>query len=379
MTFEGDQNAQPNPNDPNAVTLNADDVTITASGGAPGAASETVIDLDEIELRDAKAAAQAEDAAKKAAPQNEPAAGTQAQTPQPQPQQQAQAQPAAHAETPMIPKARFDEVNSARAQAEREAAYWRGQAEARATAPATASQAQQPQQPAQPTAEQRLEHIQSQIDALAEKLDAGEITMKEFKQHERALTSAEQQIREEMLLARVKPAPAPQPTQSDELYLETLTAQLEQQHPWVKVFDAVGTNAQWDFLKNQAIENLSTRGIDPRNGNLGRYELRKEIAALADAYGPTLVAAQAQAKGILLPGQNQSPQSGQQQAQPQISPQAQARQGKLQLRETAPPDLSNLTGQGAATGVTDAQIESMSEDEIGALPEATRRRLLGII
>jgi hypothetical protein len=123
---------------------------------------------------------------------------------------------------------------------------------------------------------------------------------------------------------------------------------------------------------------LAERGVNMK-GASATYELRKEMAELADTLGPALVGAKAQAKGITLPGQQPStPQTPA--APPPKSPQALALESKLALAAGAPPNIGAMTG---ATGdhpgaVSDAQIEAMSEDEIANLPDATRKRLLGI-
>lgn len=367
----GNDPAQPAPNDQT-------DVTITASGGEPGplkiTSIEEIVDPDEIELRDAKAAVQTEDAAAQTPPADQ-VTGAQSAPPAP-PQAQAPASPPQ--DPVMIPKARFDEVNNARTEAERQAAYYKGLADAR-QAPASP---QAPPAPAQPSAEQRLSALHEQQDALAARFDNGEITRVEETKQARVLAAEEQAIREEILLAKVPKPQAQAPVASgNELYLETLTAQLETQHPWVQVFDKVGNDADWSWLKAQAIQNLQARNVDPRQGDMGKYELRKEIAVLADQFGPALLSGRAQAQGIPLPGQTSPSQGGQlppQQQQP--SRQAQARGAKLTLQENAPPNLNQVTGQaqGGLEDMSDSRIEAMSEDEIGALPTPLRNKLLGI-
>lgn len=332
-----------------------------------------VTDLDEIELRDALKAVEAEKAAGGATPAD-PATGQVQPQPQPQPGPK---EPSA--DSPMIPKARFDEVLTAQRTAEQNAAYWKGIADARA-APAPAQVQQQPQPAATP--EQRLAQIDTAIDALAKKYDDGEITYADLKKEERALQTQATAIRTEAAPRQQQQSqPAPQ-QDGNELYLETLTAQLEESHPWVGVLDKVGTKADWDYVTAQAIERVVAAGKDPRNGALGKYELRKAAAEIADEIGPALLTKRAQAKGVTLPGQQSQPQPHPAQpAKPALSPEAQARKDALTRAQGHPPNLSAMTNAGGTDGSgvpSEAALERMSDEDIGNLPAAVRNKLLGI-
>jgi hypothetical protein len=363
----------------------------TAAPGTEGAGGVTFthpqpVDVDDAELNDAKTAAQAEKTAGEGNGQADPSNGKdpaqatkepptpdQTQQGQQPPQQQQPAEP-----PPMIPKARFDEVNSAKSRAEQDAAYWKGVAEARA-------QMHQPQggataQPPQPTPQQRLEQIHTAQDELAAKFDNGEITMAEFKKQERDLNSQEAQLREEALAARLKPAAAAPASSNDELYLETLTANLEKDHPWVLPFNAVATEAEWQFLSQRARENLNARGVEIK-GTIGSYELRKEISVLIDKLAPNLIADrldQVKQKGFTIPGTQSH--AGAQQQPPASSGAAAARAKALEKAAAAPPDLSSIPGSTGDTAgqVSEQRLEAMSEDEIGALPVSVKNKLLGI-
>ncbi len=363
-----------------------------AANQPPAEAEST--DSDLIEWNAAKAAVKAEETAKGAGEQNDQAAGTDGQQQAPaaaaKDQPQAGKPPAGQqqpADAPMIPKARFDEVVDAKNKAEQNAAYYRGIAEARApAAPGQPGQPQTQQQQPQPTPEQRLEEVHSQIDTLAKKFDDGDITMVEYKRQERELTGKEQTIREEALLSKGKPAPPAAPSGNDELYLETLTAKLEDEHQWVKPFNAVATEIEWTFISNQARENLTAKNV-PLKGAVGSYELRKEISRLIDRLAPGLIADRAdaaKAAGFAFPGSQ--PSQGQQQqkpGQPQpkpLSPEAQARKAALEKAGNAPININALAGSGGdGSGMpTDAALENMSDEEISALPRSTLDRFRGI-
>jgi hypothetical protein len=387
MTLDqGNENARP---DTGEVTV-ADLATPPAAPQAPQEPSEPeIVDFDLKELREAHAAAKAEEAAaagQTTAPTEPGPAGQNPTEPKPtaqEPAAQGQPQPQQpSASAPMIPKPRFDEVLSERDRAAQDAAYWRGVAEARGQAPSPGQPPQQPQQ----TPEQRIAALHQNIDALATRFDNGEITMSEYTRQQRELTTQEQAIRDEALAAKLKPAnqPAPKSSSGDELYLDTLTGQLEAAHPWVAVFDRLGQSAEpeWNYLLQRATDVLIQKGIDPGSGKIATYELRKEVARLADELGPSLIGARAQAQGISLPG-SPSPQQPNGQVpngKPALSSTAQARQTKLQLQNEAPPNLQALTGApGNATGEpTAAQLEAMSDEDIGKLPDSIRRKLLGV-
>lgn len=377
----GNDTALPTPQDQPTPTAPTNEPAAAADAQA---AAVTSVDPDEADLNAAKAEAQAEKASD-GATEGQAAEGQQSSDQQPAAgAQQQDQQPGQKAQVQMIPKPRFDELAQDRDRARQEAAYWQGVAKAReqqVAAPAQAGQQQQPPQQAAQTPEQKLTAIQTEVEALAQRFDNGEITMAEFTKAQRALNDREFALREEQLAAKLKPAQA-QP-QSDELYLNTLTAQLEDQHPWVSVMDQVGTDAEWEFLKTRAIENLVQRGIDPTAGANGRYELRKEISVLCDDLGPALVGKRAQDKGLTLPGAQAPTQNRQQQQQqqPPLSPQARARQNKLNMAAGAPPDIAGMHGHNGATPgapPSDVAIEAMSEEEYDKLPASTRQRLLGI-
>ena len=70
-----------------------------------------------------------------------------------------------------------------------------------------------------------------------------------------ALTAREMTIREEAMLGKVS-----QPRGDgggDALYLDDVTTQLLTQHPWVQVFDQVGTKSDWGYLEATARERLA--------------------------------------------------------------------------------------------------------------------------
>lgn len=277
--------------------------------------------------------------------------------------------------TPMIPKQRFDEVLSRQAEIERQNAFLQGQLMAlrnRDPSAGQGQQGQQTQQQRQPTLEEVQAEIRKQQDDIAAKFDDGTLTYSEMQKQMRDLNDREYQIREQQLLQKVpKPQPQqqpqPQPQQTgDSLYLDQLTAQLEQEHPYVGMIE---NDSDFNWLVGKAREQLEQQGVRLDNSDTAKYQLRKQVAVLSDQYGPMLT-------GKQLPAKEQKP-SGPSDA-------AQARLNKMQMRQDMPPDLSRIPSQGGANQagepgeLSDSQIEAMSDDEIAALPASTQNRMLGI-
>lgn len=346
------------------------------------AAARMQADPDLIELSTAIEAAKVEEAAKTAAAGAEKVEGIDpaqaaSATEKPGEQKPAATAKPADAAPIMIPKQRFDEVNGRVSKAEQDAAYWRGVAEARAQpAPKPGEQQQQQQQP---KPEDRLAAIHAKQDEIATKFDNGEITLADVTKQQRALAADEQAIREEVLLAKVpKPTADAQPG-NNELYLDSMTAQIERDHPMVMAFDQVGSETDWNIVKSRAMENLTARGIDPTKGDIGKYNLRKEMAVVIDELGPSLIGAKAKLAGIELPNGQPSSQGQQQQQQKPANGSPEARAAKLALAAGAPPNISTARTSGDDPAApTDSRIETMSDEEIAALPVATRNKLLGV-
>jgi hypothetical protein len=339
----------------------------------PDAAPAPVLDedVDAIALREAQQELEAEKAP--AAPPNPetPASPAPAAAAEPAPGQQP-VEPnlaAAPKDQPMIPKARLDEKIM-------EAAHWKGVAEGLLAAQkaATTQPAAEPTPAAPPvkTPEQRLADIDARKVDLAKQFDAGAIDAAAWKEQEIALDREARSL----LLEAAKPTTAPAQTPGEDLYLDELTAKLEDDHPYTKLIPA-SDRATWNFIEQKAVATLAEQGVTlaPRaDGTLdarSAYALRKTMAELTDTLGPaltgkTLPAAAAQAPGA----QPQTPPAG-------PSATAQARADKLALAANHPPDVSALgRAQGGTATVTDADISQMSDEEIAALPSAVRARFL---
>ena len=365
-------------------------------------------DPDDVALREARAAAEAEESA--AGPLEDPEqdavqiaqAAQGEQTPQPasqegQTQQAPQAAPEAvpaptgedQGQQPAIPKARFDEAvekeRAARAKAEAEANYYRGVAETQAM-----QQAQPQAQPAQPAPpppdyDAMLAEQDTAKRAAAKRFDDGEITMSDYVAVEEAVNAnkrkieahraaSEERAREAEAAAEAAkqpreqtPTPGQQDSLADQLVLDQQLEQLDQANPYVPLL----TPEHVERLRHMVISDMRAQGKVLPGGSHGTYILRAEIAKMAGLMGPSWFPDHN-------PAQAQPPQ-GQQPGQAGLSQTAQDRLAKVPMAGAMPPDTSQLgTGAGGGNPIpSDEQVAQMSDDDIALLPAEVRARWLG--
>jgi hypothetical protein len=354
----------------------------TAAPAADATVAPEFVDPDDVELAEARAAVKAEEAGGAGGGEGGADGAPAAQQQDPAKAAAAQADPAGDVK---IPKARLDEEIGKRSKAEQDAAYWRGVAEARAQAAAPAQAAQQQQQPLQKTPAEQIADLRVEKAAIAKKFDDGEISYADATAAQDAIDDKVFAIRELSFKSSIPQPQAQAQSGDDGLVLEERTVALEQAHPWVTVFDQLasktGDESDWDWLAAKAKSGLAAEGVELKNDTRSKLMLRTRISELADQYGPALIGERAKTAGIAIPGQK-TPQGQQQQQQPGpgLSATAKARQEALAKAANAPPDLNSMTGSSAEDlgAPSDARIEAMSEDEIAALPKATRQRLMGL-
>ena len=200
----------------------------------------------------------------------------------------------------------------------------------------------------QPTREQAepevvvtpLQEVRSEMIALAEKFDQGEISAKDMEAQRQALADREWEIRSTSL-QQTQAAPA------TDLHLETATAQLEKDYPVLNILTAEDLAPLATLAKRQA--EISGKPIQP--GAMGTLELRTRIAQLAtQMYGG--------------PSTASTPQ-------PALSEDAQARERKMAFAAGMPPDVTKM-GSPASDTLTNesdalARMEGMTEEQQWAL------------
>ncbi len=231
---------------------------------------------------------------------------------------------------------------------------------------------------AQKTPQQRRAEIDAAKIGLAERFDNGEISAKQWKEQE---TGLEQEAR--TLLARSAapaPAPAPQPAESSDLYLDRVTAELEEAHPYTLLIPA--DHWAWEGIEKEARQSLLKDGVRLGNDARSALAVRERMAVLTDRYGPGMTgvaSASAQAEAARRTGRQPStqtpPAAGARPAPPR--PRAPAPAGQPARAARPPPDLTAARGgSNSLADLSDAQIAQMSDEDITALPESVRRRHL---
>ena len=185
-----------------------------------------------------------------------------------------------------------------------------------------------------------LQEVRSEMIALAEKFDQGEISAKDMEAQRQALADREWEIRSTSL-QQTQAAP------ETDLHLETATAQLEKDYPVLNILTAEDLAPLATLAKRQA--EISGKPIQP--GAMGTLELRTRIAQLAtQMYGG--------------PSTASTPQ-------PALSEDAQARERKMAFAAGMPPDVTKM-GSPASDTLTNesdalARMEGMTEEQQWAL------------
>lgn len=255
---------------------------------------------------------------------------------------------------PMIPKARLDEVlrqggelQQRLDQLAQHNAYLAGQLEAFGRTRAPEQQQQQETDPVQA--------LETQLDALADRYDQGEITLREFRSAERRLLAEQDQARAE--LARPDPETFAVQLSRDPVVSDHLT-RLQRDNPW---FDRVPQDDVQDFLVPRAREALERQGIAITPDARSTMILREAVVDLAKRVGMDLKYG----------GQQQQP--AQAPALGGVSPQERA--AKLDLQQRLPPNPSRVGSSQQIDPMDPATLAEMSDSDLAALPASVLDRL----
>jgi len=292
-------------------------------------------------------------------------------------------------DTPMIPKARFDEVNSENALLKEQVIYLKGAVDTHKSA---AKNTQTNGQTQTGTAEQKadqapkdsgeaseVDEIDSLIDAaeakkltLAEKYDEGELSAKQWKEQETAIDREIRDLSKQRIdRVREESRADTQAVISAERQADLIRGQaieIQKQHPNIEVIDATPKHIKegiWAEITVQAAQNLAMRGINVNDGSANAHlALMQEKARLTDSYTPETLKA-------FLPEnfvpKGQAAQSGTgQTGQKQPSETALNRKAKLELADSQPPSIADM-GTSGGQQITEADIAKMTDDEIADL------------
>ena len=348
--------------------------TTPASPAAPTAYRDSDDELLEQALREADGGAATEGESTTPIPAVQDEGATDA-APEPGSEGEGQApQDAAPAtDKRMVPLAALIGERRKTAELAQQTAYLKGALDAmvqQGAAPSGAAQAQQGGRAAtEPTIPEQIAGIDRDLIALAEKIDDGTLTASEARKQEIGLISKRQDLVTAQAVAQIEariqtPADSPQGS----LYLQSETARLEQQHPYLHLID---NDADWHMLEVAAARELAAQGVTIDTSEGSRLLLRQTVAALSDRYGPGLTRvdpasayeAVQRKTGRVLPRPNA-------QAAPASPP-------KQSLAARMPPDpLSVPRGAAATGGITPQQMMAMSDDELARLGDVELERVL---
>lgn len=326
----------------------------------------------------------------------ERAGGTPQTSPSTEPAAQpaASTDPAAAAPRPkrqMVPKERFDELGGKLRTATDEVLYLRGAlaaAQSGTTPPAPGAQPPantslvdgngvRPISDADRAARMaQIQGLQAQKIVFADKFDNGEMSMREYAENAATIDGAIQGIREvdlaQYVLSSVPRPQAPPIAITDQQLLAQQMTDLTGKHPWVAVLG----DGEIAFLQKSAIEEAAAMGKPFQAGPAETLRLRARIAELASKYAPDWYPGKDPRQILGMPPAPVAQTSSlpARPAQPAL-PASAAR--ALATANLHPPDVNNMGGQGAGSGeISDDRILTMSDEEIGALPESIRARVL---
>lgn len=355
---------------PASPPVPAADATPPAPAPEPAAAlGARDLDVEDQELEALRRAAAAEPAAPAApvdaAPPPEPAAPAAPAGPALAPEPAAASAP----KTVTLTQDQFDALQ----RGTQEAAYWRGMAEGRAPAAAA------PGTPAAPakTSAQRLDEIDASRLAIAKKFDDGEISYAQATEQQITLDRQARALLQAATPASAAPAA---PAHVDDLYLDRVTAELEDAHPYALLIDP--KHWAWKGIEQEARQTLLAQGVVLKDGDpRSALAVRTRMAELTDRYGPGMTGiapAKAASEAATRSGRQAPPaQPAAGATAPTGLPTADERAAKLRLQAQHPPDITGTRGgNNSLADVSDAQIAQMTDDEISALPESIKRKVL---
>lgn len=367
----GDDDARPDAGDPQQQQPPANQ----PEQQQPQAEAAAPLDPDEAEYRAALAAVEAEQtaASQQQDEEQQPAQPQQQPPAAPPPQAQgAQQQPPQQQRPRVVPYDRFADVNR-RLQEERDRRqYLEGALAATRGGPASNGQPQPEQQeapPPDPIADQ-IQALRKQQKDLMAKVDTGEMLFAEVEEQrgqieDRIADLRQQRARE----AQQTVAPAPESLADQAIEQAHLTS-LYQRFPYAASLD----DQQALRLADLARQELALEGQPDRGTKADTLRLRERVAMLSNTWGPKWGLQPSRPVTTNQPQQQQP--STQPQGQPPLSPAAKARQAAMGKAAALPPDPAAMGMAASAGGLTDAQIASMDDEAIAALPAHVRHRIL---
>lgn len=217
-------------------------------------------------------------------------------------------------DTPMVPLPALKSERAARQQAEREIAEMRGYI-------AALQDGAKPQEaaPPEPTPAETLASLREEQRKAAALFDDGDLTTVEYETRRQEIDDKIYEVRESL-----RPQPSPAPTQAPMMdsRVEENLIELNKQFPVLKVLDA----GQLAPFEQQARANAEAAGQPFSSGALETMRLHKAIAEAAHAYYAQFFPS---APAPVTP-------------KGELSPDAKAREAKLEVARTQPPNTTQM-------------------------------------
>ncbi len=264
-----------------------------------------------------------------------------------------------HKPSPMIPKARLDEVLSERELLKGQVGYLQGVVDTQ-KAMIAAPKAEALPEVKTATAPTDYAGIIAKAEndklAAAKRYEDGEISLVDFKtleiQQDRLIREQADKRTEDVRNEAKRTTTETVNANNAQRTIESEAVQIQGQHPYVLEIDKLPPSIRdgiWQEITKEAVQSLAAKGINANDGTTAsRLELIKVKAALTDKYGP-------QYTGKTIAGHK----AGQ-------SDTATERAAKLDLSQTQPPAIQGNV-QATRTDLNEKDIENMDQDQLADL------------
>ncbi len=256
-----------------------------------------------------------------------------------------------------------EKFDAAILEAKQNAAYWQGQAQANAELLQKNNQANNLPEPVEPVknAYDHIADIRKKITDNAAKFDDGDISSSDLHKEMFILQDQEREIQQIIMQENLSKQQKAEPGDTgDNLYLQDQTRALNVEFPYVEM---IKNPAQWQMIESEARGILNNSGVQLLTGDAGALQVRRKMAEVATYYGPAFT------------GKN-LPQDENKQPEKNYSTN-QEREAKLNLAAQHPANINTMGNAGnILPEVTESQIETMSDDDIEALPASVRQKLM---
>lgn len=266
-----------------------------------------------------------------------------------------------------VPYERFREVNKDLKETRDRLAYLEGRMDALKAVSGNAAPASAPpaanQAPPPASIPDQIKTLRSGLKEAAAAFDAGEISLAEFEDKRGAVEDTIANLNLQVVAELTARNSAP--SLADETLLQTHAQTLNREYPALMVIPKEELQALANMVMTQEARAGRPIGDTPQETMRLRTIVAKRAAPYAAAIGIEVPPSTAPSAD-----KNTTP------ANP-LSPAAQARLKKMGVAADMPPDTSGMGSSGTSEDpYSEARVALMTDDEIAALPAATRSRIL---